>query len=183
MRSVSWDDVAALEAEIAQRIPGFKVCYKDESRLQRVIGVILRPFNGAYMTRYTTVMFRRVYFPSRSLCQTLGPTAIYKTLRHEAVHLDDMRRFPLFFQLSYLFLLPAGLTFRAWWEWRAYAETLRVEAELTGEIPDALIEHIAERFTGADYLFMFPFPGFIRRKLRSLRRQILSSESQAETRS
>jgi hypothetical protein len=171
---ITRQDVAQYEAELAEALPGFAVLYKDESRLQQTIARLIKPFNGRYMTDYTTVMFGRVYFPSRIWRRSVGPERIYATLRHEAVHLRDMRRFPVLFQLSYLFLLPGGLTVRAWWEWRAYAETLRVELELTGQIPDHLIEHIAQRFTGADYLFMWPFPRWIRRRLNRLRDQLIA---------
>jgi hypothetical protein len=167
--------VAAYEAALARELPRFAVRYKDESRLQRLIGALVRPFNATYLTQYTTVMFGRVYFPSRVWRARRGPAAIYATLRHEAVHLRDARRFPLIFQLTYLFALPAGLTLRAVWEWRAYLETLRVSAEVSGEIPDALLAQVERAFTGPDYLFMCPFPGFVRRRLERARRELLGA--------
>ena len=168
------EDVAKLEAELLRELPRFGVGYKDESRVQAWIGALVRPFNATYMTNYTTVMFGKVWFPSRTWRARVGPRAIYETLRHEAVHLRDMRRFPIFFQLTYVLLLPAGITFRALWEWRAYAESLRVQAELDGRIDDESLDFIAERFTGPDYLYMLPFPRLDKARLRALRRQILS---------
>ena len=117
-------------------------------------------------------MFGRVYLPSRVAMAEMSREGLYSLLRHEAVHLRDARRFPIFFQVSYLVLLPTGLTFRALWEWRGYAETMRCEHELWGEIPDALIERIVERFAGPDYLFMLPFRGLVRARLQRLRSQI-----------
>ncbi len=102
----------------------------------------------------------------------MGPDELYRILRHEAVHLRDARRFPVLFELSYVLLLPAGITMRAWWEWRGYAETLRAEAELRGDVSDALLEHVARQFTGPAYLFMCPFPGFVRGRLERLREEI-----------
>jgi hypothetical protein len=166
-------DVAELERRLSQELPGFAVRYKDESRLQRLIGRLLWPFNRHYLTRYTTVLFGRVYFPSRSWRERAGARTIYGTLRHEAVHLRDARRFPGLFQVSYLFLLPFVFTTRAYWEWRAYLETMRVWAELEGEIPDELLDHIQRCFTGPDYLFMRPFPRFVRRKLEEVRKRLL----------
>ncbi|MEE2785877.1 MAG: hypothetical protein VX589_00960, partial [Myxococcota bacterium] len=100
--------------------------------------------------------------------------AVYTILRHEAVHLRDMQRFPMLFHVSYLLLLPIGPSMRAWWEWRAYRETLQVQAELYGVISDADLERIAGRFTGPDYGFMWPFPAHIRKCLARVRHQILS---------
>ena len=173
MAPVTWEHVARLEAALAAEIPGFRVAYKNASRLHRAIGRLLRPVNPGYLTDYTTVLGRVVYFPSRQWRERAGPEAVYATLRHEAVHLRDMRRFPVLFQVSYVFLLPAILTFRSLWEYRAYRETLRVHAELRGAIPDALLEHIVRRFTGPDYLFMAPFPPLVRWLLRRTRRRIL----------
>jgi hypothetical protein len=170
-RRVTPADVEAYERELAAELPGFAVAYKDESRVQRVLARLLWPFNRHYLTGYTTVMFGRVYFPSRAWREAAGAERIYKTLRHEAVHLRDARRFPLLFQLTYLFVLPSVLTLRALWEWRAYAETLRVEHELHGPIPDRLLDDITARFVGPDYLFMCPFPRFVRRRLEALRRR------------
>ena len=176
------DDVLAYEAELRRELPRFRVCYKDESRLQRFIGRLLRPFNRDYMTLYTTVMFGRVYFPSRRWRARLDPREVYCTLRHEAVHLRDARRFPLFFQLSYLFLLPAVFTLRAFWEWRGYLETLRAEAEVYGEVSDERLDTITQRFVGADYLFMFPFKRFVRGRLERRRDEALAQVSPARKR-
>lgn len=159
---------------LARELPGFAVRYKDESRLQRLIARLVWPFNRTYLTHYTTVMFGRVYFPSRAWAARMHPADLYRTLRHEAVHLRDARRWPGWFQLSYLLLPPVGPGLRARWEWRAYAESLRVDLELTGEITDATLEQIARRFTGPDYLFMDPRPRSIRRRLWALRARLLA---------
>jgi hypothetical protein len=171
-RRITPDDVDALVAQLQGELRRFAIVYKDESRLQRAIAVLVWPFNRHYLTRYTTVMFGRIYFPSRAWQKRVGPTTIYETIRHEAVHLRDARRFPLIFQLTYLFVLPTVLTMRAVWEWRAYAETIRVHQEIYGDVPDRLLERILTRFTGADYLYMCPFPRFVRRRLEALRESL-----------
>lgn len=173
-RTISEADLAELEARLQRELPRFAIRYKDESALQRLIGALVRPFNRTYLTRYTTVMFGKVYFPSRDWCRCQGADAIYRVLRHEAVHLRDMRRFPLVFHLTYLFALPAVFTLRALWEWRAYQESLRVQAELCDHIPDAMLDHIERCFTGPDYLFMCPFPRFVRRRLEAARERLLA---------
>ncbi|MFT5433277.1 MAG: hypothetical protein ACI9OJ_003982 [Myxococcota bacterium] len=164
-REVTWSDVEAYEAELRRELPRFEICYKDESPLQRVIGKLVWLFNRSYMTNYTTVMFGRVYFPNRKWAERLGPRPVLLTLRHEAVHLRDMKRFPLIFQLTYLFVFPTVFSMRAIWELRAYRESIRAQGELYGSVQQRDIEFIVERFTGADYLFMFPFAGVIRRDL------------------
>ncbi|MSP72556.1 MAG: hypothetical protein EXR76_10320 [Myxococcales bacterium] len=163
----------ALLEVLHRELPGFSLRYKDEDRLQRLIGRLVWPFNRHYMTVYTTVMLGRVYLPSRIFAEALGPDATYILLRHEAVHLRDARRFPVLFQLSYVLCLPVGFTMRAVWEWRGYVETLRAHHEVFGDVPEALLDAIAERFTGPDYLYMAVGRERIRRKLEAVRRLIL----------
>ncbi len=170
--------IEALRAEL----PRFAVCFKDESPLQRLIGRLLRPFNGAYMTRYTTVMFGRVYFPNRDWYERVGPRHIYRTLRHEAIHLRDARRFPLLFQVSYLAALPAVFTMRAVWEWRAYRETVRVWFETDGDCPAEVLDSIEQAFVSSDYLFMFPFRRAIRRRLDALVAETRQQHAEAVSR-
>jgi hypothetical protein len=170
---VSEADLEALVAALERELPGFALRFKSESRLQRLIGFCVRPFNRTYLTEYTTVMFGRVYLPDRACLAEMSREAVYTLLCHEAVHLRDARRFPVFFQLSYLLLPPVGPGFRALWEWRAYRETLRVDYALWGMIPDAQLDRIADRFAGPDYLFMWPFRTGLRARLERLRSEII----------
>lgn len=164
-----------LIADLESEFPRFGIRFKDESAIQRAIARLLWPFNREYLTRYTTVWFGRVCFPSHAWCSGLGAHELYVILRHEAVHLRDARRFPVVFELSYLFALPTVFTARAWWEWRGYAETMRAIHETGGDLSDTLLDHIARQFTGPAYLWMCPFPRFVRRRLERLRAELLNS--------
>lgn len=165
-------DVRALVEALHAELPGFAVAYKEDSRLHRAIGLLVRPFNPHYGTQYTTVLFGKVWFPSRHWVRAVGARAIYLLLRHEAVHLRDARRWPLLFHLSYLLVLPVGVTARAFWEWRAYRETLRATWEVDGRIGDHLLRDIEDRFVGPDYLYMWPFRRHIRGVLSRERARI-----------
>ncbi len=163
-----------LQAALKAEIPAFRVIYKDESRLHRAIAAVVRPLNARYLQDYTTVIFGSVAFPSRAWRAQIGELAIYEVLRHEAVHLRDARRFPVLFELSWLLLpLPTLLTARAYWEWRGYAESMRARVELGLPVDDAWIEHVVQRFVGADYGFMWPFPAMVRRRFVALRASLV----------
>ena len=155
---------------LKKEIFGFGIRFKDESRLMRIIGKLLF-FNKSFMTSYTTTTFSKVYFPNRKRFEERGPDAAYITLRHEAIHLRDSRKFFLFFQLSYIFLLPAILTFRAFWEWRGYKESIRAYYEVYGVIPDSRVESIVNNFVGSSYLYMFPFRKFLTRRFNKFIRE------------
>jgi hypothetical protein len=63
---VLYDELVAV---ITREIPGFKIRFKTDSRLQKLIGFVLRwviPFNRRYMTDYTSTFYPDVFFPSRS---------------------------------------------------------------------------------------------------------------------
>ena len=113
-----------------------------------------------YMTRYTTVLGLTIYVPSE--WDTRGDAERYITLRHEAVHLRQMRRMgkipmALWYALPWF---PVGLAWgRARIEWEAYAETLRAIAEIRGvEAAAGAKAYIVEQFTSAAYGWMWPFP-------------------------
>lgn len=170
------DDVDQFIAWMQQHLPRFAIVYKNESRWQRFLGWLLWPINRTYMTEYTTVMFGTIYFPSREIVQSWGHEQVYGILRHEFVHLMDARRFPVWFELSYLLLLPFGLTMRAFWEWRGYTQTLLVEYECCGTISEHTQNKIIDRFVGADYGWMFPFRRILTRWLQHLCQRIEREE-------
>ena len=154
-----------------REFPGLRVIAKKDSALQRFTDVALRAFTfgkmKAYMTHYTTVVGHTIYTPSG--WDTRSDDEKYITLRHEAVHLRQMKRYTkvgmaLIYSLP---LFPIGLAYgRARIEWEAYAETLRAVAEVFGidaaRSPQQR-KHIVYQFTSASYGWMWPFPKTIER--------------------
>ncbi len=166
-----------LSSELSDRYKTFRIIPKDQSPLMRWLYRLLgmRWWNPRFMEDYTTVLITRVYMPQRLIDTDDG----YEVLRHEAVHIRDcIGTGVLPFVLSYLLVLPAVLTMRAFWEFRGYKETMLVELERTGTIADETVEWIAERFTGPDYLWMFPFPRLIRKLLAKARQNLLAQHPQ-----
>ena len=161
----------AYVAELTLEHPTLRVVPKETSRLQTVIDAALRVVTfgsmSTYLTHYTTVI-------GKTICVPLGWESRYDderyiTMRHEAVHLRQMRRYTqVGMALLYaLPLLPLGLAYgRARIEWEAYAETLRAVAEVRGlkaaRAPE-LRAHIVRQFTSAAYGWMWPFPATIER--------------------
>lgn len=164
----------AFLAELSRTMPNVRIVRKSDDRFSRAIDGALRviTFGGqsAYMTRYTTVIGRTVYLPSRWAEMSELDRVI--VLRHEAVHLAQFARYGLLgTSLLYLFpIFPMGLAAgRAFIEWEAYRETLRATAELKGidaAADPALEQHIVSQFTSAAYAFMWPFPWHVRRLVR-----------------
>jgi len=79
------------EKYVATQIPGFKVGYKDQSKMMRFLGFLLKPFNPEFMTSFTTTWGNSVYFPTEEFYEknTYGSMSI---LAHEFVHLWDSQR-------------------------------------------------------------------------------------------
>jgi len=119
------------------------------------------------MTRYVTTIGQRIYLPTSWAGRDETDKVI--TLRHEAVHLRQFRRYTLVgMSLIYLLpILPLGLAWgRARLEWEAYAETFRATAELKGEDAaraPALRAHVVKQFVGPAYGWMWPFRGTVNR--------------------
>lgn len=152
--------------QIKSKFPNFEVLIKEHSTWMKIVYAVtlMRFWNRYFMEVYVTIMFGKVYMPQRFIGTQIG----YEILRHEYVHLCDSRRWPILFELSYLFFpLPLVFTMRAYWEYRAYCESLIVENEQLGYVRARTIEFCVEQFVGSYYLWMCPFPNFVRNKFYS----------------
>ena len=190
---------------LAREIPGFRVAFKTESKLQRLIGFILF-FNPAYMTQYITTIHPVVYFPSREWYYA-NPKEAFEVLAHEFVHLFDAKKSPLAFSLKYLFpqvlallALPAllAIPFSGWWLWflafivfalplpapwrtyyelRGYAMSLAVTYWRTGSTS---IYGMSKYFTTPAYYFMMPFRGYVDDKFKESMERIVTGRIQID---
>lgn len=165
--------VAALAARIREEFPRFRLVAKERSEFMRALYRfgLMGVWNPAFMDGYTTTIGYAVYMPSRMRADGVGGVDV---LRHERVHLEQFRRHPFWFPVSYLLLPPALVTMRARWELEAYVESMRAELDRTGGVSDETIDHIAARFTGPDYLFMDVRRNAVRRRLEEARRRLVA---------
>ena len=156
----------ALLRELRREFPGFRLLRKREDPLQRAIDVALRAVTlgrmRAYLDGYQTTLGRSVYVTDD--WPALPAVQRWATLRHEAVHLRQFRRFG-FVGMAILYLLvplPVGLAYcRMRLEREAYEETLRALHEALGEAAvrdDELRSSVIRQFTSAAYGWMWPFP-------------------------
>ncbi|MEM9191130.1 MAG: hypothetical protein AAGF12_18250 [Myxococcota bacterium] len=140
------------------------------------------------MTTYVTTLGQRIYLPAG--WSKRGAASRLITMRHEAVHLRQFRRYT-FVGMSLLYLLPIvplGLAIgRARLEWEAYRETITATFEILGPAAaeaDPFLDHLVLQFTGPAYGWMWPFPGqvrsWIRRHLDELRAEGTRSGSDAD---
>ncbi|MGC4088875.1 MAG: hypothetical protein QM756_13435 [Polyangiaceae bacterium] len=158
-------DAARFMRELELEFPAFRVVYKRQSALCRLIhgALLLITLGGQrqFISGYYTVIGDTLYVPDA--WDELPPVDRVILLRHERVHLRQRRRYgTLGMALLYLLpFFPLGLAYgRARIEWEAYTETLRATAELLGREAlhsRALRERIVQRFTGPDYGWMWPF--------------------------
>lgn len=134
----------------------YRIIKKEDSKLMRSIGFILKPFNKDFMTRYTTTIGHTIYSPTGKVDPIL--------LAHELVHVRQWQKWGLWFSFSYLFVLPFGITMRGYWERQAYEVTIRMEySKIKKRQYDYLsfesnIRHLKKRilsqFTSSNYLYM-----------------------------
>jgi len=104
--------------DLSTKLPGFKIAYKDESWLMKIISYIFF-YNKTFMTSYTTTIGKTVYFPNRKFVQDRDFDAI-DILSHEFVHAKDCEKqgqvifsffylFPQSLSLFMLLLLPINI--------------------------------------------------------------------------
>ena len=161
---ISSPNLDEIKAQILEEFPSYVIINKSDSKLMKIISVLLMIVTfgqmKTYMTSFITTMGTTVYVPSSwSLIDTAGKCAI---LRHERVHMRQAKRMGRFlFSLCYVLLpLPLFLAWgRASLEMEAYAETLAAWNEYGGNITDdAFRADIIGNFTSSSYGWMYPFP-------------------------
>jgi hypothetical protein len=165
LRSAAEQRYADYVEALRREFPTFRIVRKDRSPLHRAIhrALIILTFGRmrSYLDGYQTTIRRTIYVTSD--WDDSDPDQRYVTLRHEAIHLRQFRRYTLpGMALLYIFLpLPMGLAwFRAHFEKEAYAETIRAAAEVWGPQRPAgeyYRRYIIEQFTGPSYGWMWPF--------------------------
>ena len=165
-----------------REIPGCRVAFKDDPPetivwWHRVSHFFARLVSPDYDKRFTTVIYPVIYLPVGTReSWSAQPERFYGTLRHEFVHLKDFQRFGVWMGASYLALLPAFWTMRAFWELRGYAQNMIFLRESAGSVPDEQIDRLVEIFGGRDYIFMMSPRSRARRALEALRARVLSGE-------
>lgn len=158
----------AMLADLRLEFPKFRIMPKSESILMRAIDLGLKIVTlgrqDKFLTRYATMLGYTLYVPAE--WDLRHPRDRVITLRHERVHMRQCRRLTLpVMALVYISFPPIGLAYgRARLEWEAYKETLTAVYELDGET--ALLDldmrsRIIGQFTGAAYLWMWPFPKMV----------------------
>lgn len=127
----------------------YKVVLKKDSWLMRAIGFILKPFNKTFMTHFVTTIGSTVYVPRDHFIDD-------GLLQHELQHISDSKKWPVLYELSYLFCLPFGFTMRAHWERRAYRHTIKamIKSGYSIEATEEIVKWLEPNFTGPNYLWM-----------------------------
>jgi hypothetical protein len=162
---------AALVDALRQEIPGFRIVKKHESRFHRAIhhALVIVTFGQmrSYLDSFQTTIGKTVYVTAD--WDDRDADERYVTLRHEAVHLRQFRKYTLPVMAVFYVLLPVpmGLAyFRAELEKEAYAETIRAAAEVYGPAYARSEQHrkyVIDQFMGPSYGWMWPFRGSMER--------------------
>jgi hypothetical protein len=159
------DRYEALVARLRAEFPELAIVRKSERVSQRAIHVALVAITlgrmRGYLTEYQTTIGATIYVTPDWDARSVEERVV--TLRHEAVHLRQFRRWTLpgMAVLYLLVPLPLGLAWcRARFEQEAYAETIRAAAEVWGPArprEPAFRARILDQFTGPAYGWMWPF--------------------------
>lgn len=78
-----------------------KIKYKNKDIFQKLISILVYPFNRHYMERYTTVIGDTIYFPDSGFLN--DDISALRTLCHEFVHIYDSKKDGWLFNVKYLF--------------------------------------------------------------------------------
>lgn len=187
---------AFFEEVTLKHAPDADVVRKEDSRLMKMIGWVLKPFNPRFMDTYITTIGRTIYVPDRffqddeSQCLTV--------LAHETQHIIDYEKNRVLFSLGYLFpqclavlslfalfgflnpwmflfllalgfLAPIPAPFRYQSELNGYRVSIllgRVLNRYGQSEMDQIRDWIKNEMTTGSYYFAWPFPTKISQDLR-----------------
>lgn len=165
---VSQQKVDALLKSFEENIPNFQIIYKEDADWYKanwklrvifyfitVIGIFSPLFKHRFLTEFANGIGNFLLLPDRERYSNFTKYGTYGLLRHEYVHMLDYINNPIWFVLSYIAVLPAFFTFRAFWEIRGYTQNMIVAYEETGEIRPTQIEYIADHFSSSMYFWMW----------------------------
>jgi hypothetical protein len=157
-----------------------KIKYKDEDTLMKIIGALMF-FNKAFMTNFITTLGYTIYFPSRQWVVDHDQDAMV-ILIHEAVHMQDEKKYSILFQLGYIFplwlsllvpfllfvlswkivlplalffLLPLPAPFRMMFERKAYIIGVYAAYKLYGTDPFENASYYSSFFKDSSYYWMW----------------------------
>lgn len=183
--------VQELEEFTRVNFPDLKIVYKDEEGWQKTsfytwviwafFTYIIRPFSkknhDLFMTKYSNALpCGTLVFPSRKTHSDWSKLSVFAVVYHELKHLLDMKKYPVWFMVSYLLVLPALFSMRAYWEIRGYTATMLALFKVLKDIPKEVPQNYIRHFTGSMYLFMFPFRGTVLKIFEKNRQRILRGE-------
>ncbi len=158
---------------LRQKYPKFDIVIKEDSKLMKFLykACLMKYWDPSFMHYTVTTIGYKVYMPK----YLIGSSTGYAVLRHEAIHIAQWEKWKLWLWFTYLFCLPFFWTARAYWEFKAYVETMKVEFEETGYVRYETVEWIADLFVGPKYVYMHTSRGKIAKKLNKHRLLIMSS--------
>jgi hypothetical protein len=187
---ISEEKVNLLLDDMRLRAPEIEIIYKDEPLpnvwylkfifgLVNLVGIFSKSFKDKWMSSYANGIGRFIIFPTRKDFSDFTEYRTYALLRHEYVHVLDMKKNPLWFILTYVLLpLPLLVSGRAYWELRGYVQNMLVMYEERGILPDTYIKQLSRPFYGGMYFFMFPFKSLVLKRLFRLKEDIESGKVQ-----
>lgn len=182
-------------------IKKFEVVDKESSTFMKRLNFFVRIFNKDFMTKYSTTVYPKVYFPTG-----MNPYTKWTILAHEWIHLRGGKKSQIAFMLRYFFpqwlVVFSLLAFLAIWfsklwllallailfaaplpaigrmkeELDGYTMSMAVFYWRTGYIRDSYKTWLATQFTSSAYYFMWPFKRSIMRKLHSRANKIKLGE-------
>jgi len=129
---------------------------KEKSLLMRFFNLFLFLFDKKFLTGTWTTIFNTIYVPGEDKFDDKFIKRHQSTLIHECTHIKQMKKYHIFFIITYL--LPPALSFgRYYWEREAYYNQLKsYKDRLTQEQLILQINSIAKVLSSSTYLWSWP---------------------------
>lgn len=185
--------VTAYLEEVRKQDPTIQLLAKEDSKLMKVIGFIVKPFNPTFNTLYTTTIGSTIWMPTE-VAKILSEEHFLEVVAHEVQHILDEKEQGIWFKVGYLFpQVLAALSLLAvfgiwspswlWWllclllmaplpaYWRYKAElngyrTFIVFDKFHGRDSAETYKQTIDQLSGPSYYFAWSFKSWIEKDLK-----------------
>ena len=140
---------------------GVNVKFKSDSKLINFISLILKPFNPSFMDKQWLTIFSTVYAPIEFEWFADKPEDQIKQFKpiieHERIHVNDFKKYHIWFLLTYFFPPILFAYGRFFWERKAHLPELQLLIDNHQYSSfNTRLEEICKTLSGPTYFWCWP---------------------------
>jgi len=139
---------------------GIKIKSKQDSKTMKFIGLLFKIVGVDFMNKFWTTWFGTIYVPATIDLNLINEDMFLKyhegILEHELIHIQDMKKYHIWFYLTYI-CPPIFFAYgRFFWERKAYLPELKKLRSVSELVFLSRLGRVVNTLGGPAYLWTWP---------------------------